>query len=127
VAALLARLGVAPRGGAEDRTLAAALLKALQSRAVTIDRLFFDLRGGRDPGGDAYAAEPFRALARGLDGRSTIPAHPYWSDPAPCSMPIEEVEAIWAPIAAADDWSAFEAKIAAVRRMGDAMRADRPA
>jgi uncharacterized protein YdiU (UPF0061 family) len=127
VAALLARLGVAPRGGAEDRTLAAALLKALQSRAVTIDRLFFDWRGGRDPGGDAYAAEPFRALARGLDGRSTIPAHPYWSDPAPCSMPIEEVEAIWAPIAAADDWSAFEAKIAAVRRMGDAMRADRPA
>jgi uncharacterized protein YdiU (UPF0061 family) len=127
VAALLARLGVAPRGGAEDRTLAAALLKALQSRAVTIDRLFFDWRGGRDPGGDAYAAEPFRALARALDGRSTIPAHPYWSDPAPCSMPIEEVEAIWAPIAAADDWSAFEAKIAAVRRMGDAMRADRPA
>jgi uncharacterized protein YdiU (UPF0061 family) len=127
VAALLARLGVAPRGGAEDRTLAAALLKALQSRAVTIDRLFFAWRGGRDPGGDAYAAEHFRALARALDGRSTIPAHPYWSDPAPCSMPIEEVEAIWAPIAAADDWSAFEAKIAAVRRMGDAMRADRPA
>ena len=49
--------------------------------------------------------------------------HPYWSDPAPCSMHIAEVEAIWAPIAAADDWSMFETKIAAIRRMGAAMAA----
>ena len=38
--------------------------------------------------------------------------HPYWSDAAPCSMHIEEVEAIWAPIAAADDWSLLDAKVA---------------
>ena len=37
-------------------------------------------------------------------------------------MLIDEVEAIWARIAEADDWSLFEAKIAAVRRLGDAMR-----
>ena len=36
-------------------------------------------------------------------------------------MPIEEVEAIWAPIAADDDWTLFDAKIAAIRRMGEAM------
>jgi len=127
VAALIARLGIAPRDPVEDRSLAAALLKALQSRAVTIDRLFFDWRGGRDPGGEAYAAEPFRELAAKLDGRASPALHPYWSDPAPCSMHIDEVEAIWAPIAATDDWSAFTAKIAAIRRMGDAMAADRPA
>jgi len=33
---------------------------------------------------------------------------------------IEEVEAIWAPIADADDWSAFEAKRAAIAEMGEA-------
>jgi len=36
-------------------------------------------------------------------------------------MLIDEVVAIWAPIAEADDWSRFHAKIAAVRRMGEAL------
>jgi hypothetical protein len=39
-------------------------------------------------------------------------------------MHIEEVEAIWSDIAERDDWSAFEAKVAAIRRMGDAMAQD---
>ena len=52
--------------------------------------------------------------------------HDYWGDPEPCSMLIDEVEAIWAAIAERDDWAPFEAKIAAIRRMGDAMQADAP-
>jgi hypothetical protein len=36
-------------------------------------------------------------------------------------MHIEEVEAIWAAISTHDDWAPFEAKIAAIRRLGDAM------
>jgi hypothetical protein len=99
-------------------------MRALQSREATIDRIFFDWRGGRDPGEDRYPSEPFRALAAALKGRERLVAHPYWSDPEPCSMHIEEVEAIWAAIAEHDDWSQFDAKIAAVRRMGEAMAAD---
>ena len=38
-------------------------------------------------------------------------------------MHIEEVESLWSAIAEHDDWTAFEAKVAAVRRMGKAMRA----
>ena len=120
-ATLVARLGVDPKNPDEDRALAAVLVTALKSKAVTIDRLFFDWHAGRDPGGEAYAAPPFRALAAALAGRDRPPTHDYWSDPAPCSMPIEEVEAIWAPIAANDDWSLFHAKLAAIRRMGEAM------
>ena len=37
---------------------------------------------------------------------------------------IDEVEAIWAPIAEADDWSLFDAKIKAIRRVGAAMRGE---
>ena len=37
-----------------------------------------------------------------------------------CIVVIDEVEALWAPIAAADDWGAFAAKIEAVREMGEA-------
>ena len=127
IEALLARLGVAPRGSAEDRQLAAALLEALQSCEVAIDRFFFDWRGGRDPGGEAYASPTFRALAAQIEGRLTEQSHPYWSDSEPCSMHIEEVEAIWAAIDQDDDWSPFEAKIAAIRRMGEAMSVAAPA
>jgi uncharacterized protein YdiU (UPF0061 family) len=127
VAALLERLGVAPSDSENDRTLAAALVRALQSREATIDRIFFDWRGGRDPGEDKYPSEPFRALAAALRGRERAVAHRYWSDPEPCSMHIGEVEAIWAAIAERDDWAPFEAKIAAIRRMGEAMAEDMPA
>jgi uncharacterized protein YdiU (UPF0061 family) len=117
---LLRRLGVEQRGGEADRDLAVALIQALQTREVGIDRLFHDWRGGRDPGAGVYASEPFRALAHALEGRAGVRNHPYWSDAEPCSMHIEEVEAIWAAIAEADDWQPFERKVTAIRRMGEA-------
>jgi hypothetical protein len=36
-------------------------------------------------------------------------------------MHIEEVEEIWSAIAERDDWRPFESKVAAIRRMGEAM------
>ncbi|MDQ3077224.1 MAG: YdiU family protein [Pseudomonadota bacterium] len=119
---LLARLGVERDG--DDRPLVSALLAALRSRTVGIDRLFFDLRGGRIPDVDIYRDAVFDDLRRALDGRQRFLTHAYWSDPAPCSMLIDEVEEIWAAIATRDDWVPFEAKIAAIRRMGEAMASD---
>jgi uncharacterized protein YdiU (UPF0061 family) len=124
IGALLNRLGVEPAGRETDRELATALIAALGSKEAEIDRLFFDWRGGRDPSADRYPSPPFRALAAALEGRSRTPAHPYWSDEAPCSMHIEEVEAIWTAIADEDDWKPFENKVSAIRRMGEAMEQD---
>lgn len=127
--ALFARLGIRPRGDAEDLALLEALERALGEGSVSIDRFFFDWAGGRrrgpSPADDAYRADAFAAFGMRIGGFETARgmAHPYWTDPAPCSMHIEEVEAIWARIAEEDDWSAFEAKITAIRRMGEAMRA----
>jgi uncharacterized protein YdiU (UPF0061 family) len=121
IAALLKRLGVAPRSVDEDRKLTAVLIAALQTRAASIDRIFFDWRGGRDPGAEGYPGEAFRALAAALNGRERTPRHAYWSDPEPCSMHIEEVERIWSAIDQRDDWSPLEAKVNAIRRMGEAM------
>ncbi len=120
-AALLRRLGIAPLDDAGDRNLAAKLLAALESREAGIDRLFYDWRGGREPGAVAYPSEPFRELSSALDGRRREPAHPYWSDGQPCSLHIDEVEAIWTAIADRDDWQPLEDKVRAIRRMGEAM------
>jgi uncharacterized protein YdiU (UPF0061 family) len=127
VAAFLKRLLVVPADGQADRDLAAALVTALATREATIDRLLFDWRGGRDPGTETYPQPAFRDLARQLAGRQREVTHAYWDDPAPCSMHIAEVEEIWAAIASDDDWARLEAKVAAVRRMGEAMVADAPA
>ncbi|MEO5577965.1 MAG: protein adenylyltransferase SelO family protein [Sphingomicrobium sp.] len=117
VAAMVRRLGIEP-DAAQDHALLSAMLASLRKQAVTIDRFFFDWRGGRVPdGGDA-------ALAALLGDRAALPGaldHDYWCDDQPCSMPIDEVEAIWSAIADRDDWSLFDAKLTAIRRMGDAM------
>jgi uncharacterized protein YdiU (UPF0061 family) len=120
-AALLHRLGVASQGAEADAAVSAAWWKALQDSQVPFEQAFFDWFGGlpRAPYGEAFA--PVRAA---LDGYSPRPGvrldHPYFAD-RPCTMLIEDVEAIWAPIAGEDDWSLFRAKIAAIRSMGGAL------
>jgi len=127
VDALLWRLGVEREDRQADRELTAALVKALQSRERKIDQVFFAWRGSRDPGSAEYQTDVFRALGKTLEGRIRKPSHSYWSDSEPCSMHIEEVESIWSAIADQDDWRPFEAKVSAIRRMGEAMAEFGPA
>jgi uncharacterized protein YdiU (UPF0061 family) len=130
VTAIFRRLGIRPTEPTRDSALLVALETALAAKSVEIDRFFFDWRGGRrrgpSPADLAYEAEPFAGFRAAVSDYEAIPGalhHPYWSDEGPCSMHIGEVEAIWAGIDEKDDWSAFEAKVAAVRRMGDALAA----
>jgi uncharacterized protein YdiU (UPF0061 family) len=129
--AMLARLGVRPRGEQPDIALVQAAETALRQCTVEIDRFFFDWRGGArrgpSPADDAYrnpVFAPFVAAVADYEPAAPLD-HPYWSDVAPCAMHIDEVEAIWVPIAERDDWGLFDAKIAAVRRMGAAMATPR--
>jgi uncharacterized protein YdiU (UPF0061 family) len=119
---MLRRLGVAKEEN--DRDVVAALIKALATREQPIDRIFFDWRGGRDPGSDRYPSDAFRSLAQALERRERAQSHPYWSDAGPCSMHIDEVEAIWSAVAERDDWQPFDDKVNAIRRMGEAMEQD---
>jgi uncharacterized protein YdiU (UPF0061 family) len=127
MAAMLGRLGVRPRDEQEDLALVGAIEAALEPGMVTIDRFFFDWAGGQrrgpSPADQAYAADPFVRLAEMLAGREASRAldHPYWSDAEPCSMHIDEVEAIWSAIDRDDDWHPLEATVDAIRRMGEAL------
>lgn len=120
-AALLWRLGVQPRGASENAALIAAMEQALRTTDTPIDRFFFDAFGGALPEAP-YAAEPFAELRRRLSPYTSRASrdHPYWHG-APCSMLIDEVEAIWERIDRDDDWAPFHAKVAAIRDMGAAL------
>lgn len=120
---MLWRLGIASREEGSDMQLVASIESALVESGAPLDRFFFDWRGGDLRGdGAAYAGAPFEAFRRQIAAYQAIAplADAYWQD-APCSMLIDEVESIWAPIADADDWSRFDAKVAAIRAMGQAM------
>jgi uncharacterized protein YdiU (UPF0061 family) len=126
---MLWRLGVARRGDEDDMALVGAIERALVASKVNIDRFYFDWVGGdlrvvkTDYASDDFAE--FRDAVAAYEPVADL-THPYWDDDAPCGMAIEEVEAIWKPIAEADDWSLVDAKIIAIRRMGEAYSAIRP-
>ena len=125
--AVFARLGIAAGELAEDLALIAAIEAGLAEETVTIDRFYFDWRGGalRAPS-PHYDGNEFDELRTLMDRRASVPGaldHLYWSDTDPCSMHIEEVEAIWARIDRDDDWAPLHGKVAAVRRMGEALQA----
>ena len=99
--------------------LVQAVERALRCTGTAIDRFFFDAYA-RDLPADYGAGweEARSALA-------TFPvigdrAHPFWSG-APCSMLIDEVEAIWSAIDRDDDWALLHAKVAQIRAMGSAL------
>ena len=126
--AMLGRLGVKRLGAQEDEALVAAIQAALVATQMDPDRFFFDWRGGvrrgPSPAEHHYSHDAFTEFLRLVPNFAVgAPSHSYWADEAPCTMLIDEVEAIWAPIAEQDDWAPLHAKIAAIRRMGEAHRA----
>ena len=116
------RLGVRRSGDHRDRALAAAVVRSLERSRVSIDRFYFDCFGGIVPASYGPEFEEVRQLLSSSTPRR--PRNAYWSGPEPCSMHIEEVEAIWEAIAERDDWSPFHSKVAVIRRMGEAMKSD---
>ena len=110
VEAMLWRLGLQPLGTDADVAAVQAVERHLRETQAPIDRFFFD----------AFARPDTLPELAGHTPRKDRD-HAYWSDSEPCAMLIDEVEAIWVPIAESDDWARFDAKIAAVRRMGEAL------
>ncbi|MEO6153330.1 MAG: protein adenylyltransferase SelO family protein, partial [Croceibacterium sp.] len=106
------RLGVTSQGPERDLAVIEVAERAMRESDAGPDAFFFAHRGGRGAPGP---------LAEALTGYAPLDhAHGYWSDSAPQTMLIDEVEAIWSSIAERDDWRPLVDKIAALRRMGEA-------
>lgn len=131
-AAVRRRLGLAPADEATEVALSDALFRFMAETKAPFEQVFFDWRGGlgrmdkafAGPNGAFYQTDAFAAL-EGLLARFAPAAdahldHPYFAGERPVTLLIDEVEALWTPIAEADDWSAFEAKIAAIQAAREA-------
>ncbi|ACL55387.1 protein adenylyltransferase SelO [Methylobacterium nodulans] len=131
--AILRRLGLA-RPEDEDRlhALVGAFWAFLRESRAPFEQVFFDWYGGslstaraaRSPAAEHYAGETFARVRDLLPAFAPAPDirldHPYFARSTPCTMLIDEVEAVWAPIAERDDWSAYEAKMRAIAEMAEA-------
>jgi uncharacterized protein YdiU (UPF0061 family) len=130
--AMLGRLGVQPRGGEEDAALAQAAFRAFSEggEALRWEPFFFDWfcgdagRADVSPRGGIYRAEGFaefrRLIASFTPERPERLAHAYFARPEPEELLYDQIEALWAPIAEADDWSAFDAKLAGIETAREA-------
>jgi uncharacterized protein YdiU (UPF0061 family) len=134
VEAFFARLGIRP-AGAGDFDFVVALLQWMESTKVPFERVFFDwfcgaasaARAGASPHAALYADGAFKPLREQLEGfepeRPERLSHPYFAG-APCTMLIDEVEAIWAAIAGRDDWAPLSQKLEAIGEMREALALD---
>jgi serine/tyrosine/threonine adenylyltransferase len=116
------RLGVAPRGPENDLRLVQAMEQALIESQVSLDEFYFDWAGGSPRRGD-YSAPAFDNLREALsDYAPAIDlSHPYWARSSPCTMLIEDVEALWKSIDESDNWSPLNAKVTLIGEMGEAL------
>ena len=116
-----ALLGLAPVGDrAEDIGLLQALYGWMTESGASWPQTFFDwfcadeARAAASPQAALYGRPSFAPVRAALLARTPVRpgrlSHAYFQKPEPASLVIEEVEALWDPIAASDDWSAFAAK-----------------
>ena len=130
--ALLDRLGLQSAGDEADMALTEAIFRFLYASQMQYERFFFDWRGGDAARADAseaagfYAREDFAPLRAALAGYRPTPgalAHDYFRRSGPRTMLIEEMEALWAPIAERDDWAPLHAALAEIEEMRQAYSA----
>ena len=132
---VIERLGLVPLGDERDADLLSSCRAFLEESRVGHDLFFFDWYGGAaserraaaSPETGRYEGAAFAALRRAMDAHEPAPGVPsrlddaYFQRARPCTLLIDEIEALWAHVAERDDWAPFEAKIDEIRAMAVAL------
>lgn len=118
------RLGIKSEGFEKDKPLVVAAEKALAIKSSTIDKFFHDWARSGCPEHKNYDHREFDDVRTEIESRTRSRSleNEYWDQESPCSMHIEEVEAIWTAIADNDDWQPLSDKVRDIRNMGQALR-----
>ena len=129
---MLRRLGLVERDTESDGAFVTELFGFLAASKAPYEQFFFDWYGGsrsaeraaRSPSAEFYASEAFRPVVDGLEHYEPVAElnldHPYFARARPRTMLIEEMEAIWAPIAERDDWTLFQSTLSEIAEMRQA-------
>jgi uncharacterized protein YdiU (UPF0061 family) len=139
-ASMFKRLHLAEGALDADLAFLQAVFDWLTQSQAQWDQFFHDWFGGEasaaraheSPQAALYAARDFAPVRDGLSARTHEDSaarlsHPYFARATPHTMVIEEVEALWGPIAERDDWTLFEAKLTQLREMREALQLGSPA
>jgi len=125
----LRRLGLGSNGVVDDSILISRAMCFLGESQLGLDRFYFDWYGGslgramKSPVAERYRGGKFDAFRAAL--AAYVPAHPdrvestYFERDRPVSLLIDEIEALWAPIAAVDNWSALTHKLSQLGQLAD--------
>ena len=116
-------LGIAPTNDTDtDVSFLQAFYGWMTESGANWPQTFFDWFGGSasetraaaSPQAGLYTTAQFQPVREALLSRAPSSperlTHAYFQRPSPVSLLIDEVEALWAPIAENDDWSALKAK-----------------
>jgi len=109
------RLGIKPRGLDADMALIAAAERHMQETGLAPDTFFFAHRRARGPAEGEFGELLCTYVPTDQND------HPQWQESEPPTLVIDEVERIWWAIDERDDWTPLNDKIAAIRRLGDAL------
>jgi uncharacterized protein YdiU (UPF0061 family) len=135
----LRRLGVASSSAASGEDLTQRFWSLLATSQAPFEQVLFDCYGGparapqrgASPCADLYQTEAFADLRRAFEAAEPRPGidldHRYFAQHQPCTMLIDEVDAILKAVAVADDWSPFDTKLQAIASMADAYGIKTPA
>jgi uncharacterized protein YdiU (UPF0061 family) len=131
--AVFARLALTPGDLAEDLEALGAFFAWLTESGAGWAQTFHDwfageasaARAAASPQAALYETAAFAAIRRGLLSRPPARAerltHPYFQRATPFDLVIDMVEDIWTAIAATDDWTRFDAAMAAIEAKRQAL------
>lgn len=115
-----------------DFAFVITLLRWMTENRTPYEQVFYDwfcgkasiARAKESPIAELYESEKFDPLRDQFETFAPLQSErlndPYFSSRNPCTMLIDEVEAIWEKIAEKDDWSAFEEKLKSISKMREA-------
>lgn len=117
----LKKLNLKSQGDEKDHQLLAAFFSFMDAQKLPFEKTFFQFHSGRL---QKTSNETNTELQKLIDliqayepADMTIARAAYFQNEEPCTLLIDEIEAIWKPIAENDDWSLFENKLQSIRLM----------
>lgn len=120
------RLNLKPRTEEKNDELLNHFFLFLATSQIGYEQAFFDLYGGirqdrlaNSPAKLCYQIQEFKNLEALLKDfeiadREKI-QRPYFQQNSPCTLLIDEIEALWSPIESKNDWSSFHKKVDQIR------------